>query len=208
MGLTNNVPRETFSGVRCYKSAMRLEPTAEPRISPFSASDVEAFLRARGWLTTQNTPEIEEFLRNAAEFLGPQAAAHSENQNEQRERFCELLELVFSYDAAKFLELRENQAAMAREGARETVRELANRVLQGGDIGSVRLREIIDELKQTFGSQGRRIFHPLRLALAGRTGEGELDRVILLLDRAAKLPFAVPVKGTRERMLEFCAAMQ
>ena len=44
-------------------------------------------------------------------------------------------------------------------------------------------------------------------ALAGRAGDGELDRVILLLDGAAKLPFAVPVKGTRQRMLEFCAAL-
>jgi hypothetical protein len=30
--------------------------------------------------------------------------------------------------------------------------------------------------------------------------------VILLLDSAAKLSFAVPVKATRQRMLEFCAA--
>jgi len=47
----------------------------------------------------------------------------------------------------------------------------------------------------------------IRLALAGRAGEGEFDRVILLLDAAAKLPFAAPVKGTRQRMLEFCAAL-
>jgi len=29
----------------------------------------------------------------------------------------------------------------------------------------------------------------------------------LLLDLAAKLEFSVPVKGTRQRMLEFCAAL-
>jgi hypothetical protein len=51
------------------------------------------------------------------------------------------------------------------------------------------------------------MFHPIRLALAGRAGEGELDRVILLLDAAAALDFAVPVKGARRRMLEFCAAL-
>jgi hypothetical protein len=51
------------------------------------------------------------------------------------------------------------------------------------------------------------MFHPIRLALTGRAGEGDLDRVILLLDAAAKLDFAAPAKGARERMLEFCAAL-
>ena len=190
-----------------YNSAMETESVTE-RISPFHASDTEAILRARGWLTGSNTPELEDWMRDAADWLGTQAASHSEDADERCDRFSALLSLVFSYHAAKLLETRENQAAMAREGARETVRELANRVLQGGEIDSARLKEIVDGLKQQFGSQGRRIFHPLRLALAGRTGEGELDRVILLVDRAAKLPFAVPVKGTRERMLEFCAAVR
>ena len=47
----------------------------------------------------------------------------------------------------------------------------------------------------------------VRTALAGRAGEGELDRVILLLDEAARLSFAVPVKSARERILEFCSAL-
>jgi hypothetical protein len=55
--------------------------------------------------------------------------------------------------------------------------------------------------------RGRELFHPIRLALAGRAGEGELDRVILLLDEAAGLPFAVKVKSVRVRIVEFCAAL-
>jgi hypothetical protein len=116
--------------------------------------------------------------------------------------------LVFSFDAAKMLESKDNQAVMAQEGAHDVIRELANRVLGDGDVDSERFREIVAALKGILGSHGRMIFYPLRLALAGRTGEGELDRVILLLDRAAKLPFAVHVKGTQERMLEFCAALR
>lgn len=144
-------------------------------------------------------------MQDAAEWLGLQAAIHSSNGG--RESLTELLRLVFGYDAASLLESRENQAVIAREGARDVIRELANRVLDAGDIDSERLREMIAGLKGIFGSHGRKIFYPLRLALAGRVGEGELDRVILLLDRAAKLPFGVQVKGTRERMLEFCATL-
>lgn len=144
-------------------------------------------------------------MGDAAEWLGRQAALPSANGG--REKLAELLGLVFRYDAASLLASAENQAVMAREGARDVIRELANRVLEAGEIDSERLREMIAALKGIFGSHGRKIFFPLRLALAGRTGEGELDRVILLLDRAAKLPFRVQVKGTRQRMLEFCAAL-
>jgi hypothetical protein len=50
------------------------------------------------------------------------------------------------------------------------------------------------------------LFHPIRLALAGRAGEGELDRVILLLDEAAGA-FPLGVKTARNRILEFCASL-
>lgn len=162
-------------------------------------------MRERGWLAAQATPEVEEWMRDTAEWLGLQVALHA--ANEGRLAFTELLALIFSYDAARLLENPDNQAVMAREGARDVIRELANRVLEGGEIDSERFREIVAALKGIFGSHGRMIFYPLRLALAGRTGEGELDRLILLLDRAAKLPFATGVKGTHERMLEFCAAL-
>jgi hypothetical protein len=62
-------------------------------------------------------------------------------------------------------------------------------------------------MKNALPYRGRHLFYPIRLALAGRSGEGELDRVILLLDRAAKLRLRVAVKGARQRMLEFCAAL-
>ncbi len=61
--------------------------------------------------------------------------------------------------------------------------------------------------KRKLELRGRDLFYPLRLALAGRPGEGELDRVILLLDEAASLPFAIPVKSTRTRIVQFCSAL-
>lgn len=174
-------------------------------VNPFSAADVEGILREQGWLNGQVTPEMEAWMGDAAEWLGSQVALR--NPNGGRESLAELLSLIFRYDAANLLEEKENQAVMAREGARDVIREIANRVLEAGAVDSERLREMILALKGIFGSHGRKIFYPLRLALGGRVGEGELDRVILLLDRAAKLPFNVQVKGTRDRMLEFCAAL-
>lgn len=174
-------------------------------VNPFVAADVEAILREHGRLKAATTPEVEKWMGDAAEWLGLQVAIHSANKG--RAALAALLELVFSYDAAHLLENKANHAVVAREGARDVIRELANRVLEGGEIDSERLRQIISELKEIFGSQGRKIFYPLRLALAGQAGEGDVGRVILLLDGAAKIPFEVQVKTNRQRMLEFCAAL-
>jgi hypothetical protein len=87
------------------------------------------------------------------------------------------------------------------------VRRLALLLLDGGPLDSERFKEIITIMKEGSDLRSRDLFHPIRLALAGKAGEGELDRVILLIDEAAVLPFAVPVKTARARILEFCSAL-
>jgi len=165
--------------------------------------EIAAILKGRGWLGAQSDfavdPGMQEWLARAAELLGPHAATSAE--------LASLLKPLFSYEAADLLRRTENQEVLARSGAREVIREFANRVLDGGDLDSDRFKQIVDEMKLAVPYRSRAMFHPIRLALTGRAGEGELDRVILLMDSAAKLNFAVPVKSTRQRILEFCAAL-
>ena len=118
-----------------------------------------------------------------------------------------MFSLVFAYDAPTLLGEPASHALLARSGAREVIRELANRVLADGEIDSDAFKSLIDSLKAAVPHRGPALFGPIRLALAGKIGEGKFDRVILLLDSAAKLEFAQPVKGTRQRILEFCAAL-
>lgn len=183
--------------------ALDASSEAAPTTATFTAHDVATILSERGWLAADATIEtngaLQAWLARAADLLGSHAA--------DRRVLSDLLDLVFSYDAAAVLQQPASQAVLAREGSRDVIRELANRVLDGGEIDSDRFKEIIDSMKAALPQRSRELFHPIRLALAGRAGEGELDRVILLLDSAARLEFAVPVKGTRQRMLEFCAAM-
>ncbi len=119
----------------------------------------------------------------------------------------ELLDLIFHYDAEKVLERVESDAVLARYGAREVVRRVALLLLDGGALDSERFKEIINIMKEGSDLRSRDLFHPIRLALTGRAGEGELDRVILLVDEAAALPFAVAVKPARVRIVEFCSAL-
>jgi hypothetical protein len=62
-------------------------------------------------------------------------------------------------------------------------------------------------MKANLDIRGRELFQTVRLSLAGRAGEGELDRVILLLDEAAAANFVTPVKSARTRIIEFCSAL-
>jgi len=175
---------------------------AAPVAALFAAADVAAILRERGWLDASRDvaadPPLEKWCARAAELLAPHAA--------DRAALADVLALVLAYDAQALVGEPANQAVLAREGARDVIREFANRLFDGGDLDSDRLKEIIDGIKAALPYRGRELFYPIRLALAGRAGDGYLDRVILLLDAAAKLDFAVPVKGARQRMLELCAA--
>jgi hypothetical protein len=176
---------------------------AVPVANPFSAADVEKVLLERGWLAggcrvEKDTP-LSGWLERAADLLGTHAA--------DAWALAELLALVFLYDAASSLAQVSNQDVLSRSGARDVIRELANCLLDGGDVDSDRFKEIVERVKAAVPYRSRAMFHPIRLALTGRAGEGELDRVILLLDSAEKIAFATPVKGTRQRILEFCSAL-
>jgi nondiscriminating glutamyl-tRNA synthetase len=177
------------------------EPTQRPEelANSFISEDVVLILRERGWLIGEVTPRHNAWCERAAAILGPQAA--------DRSALAELLGLVFHYDAGEILSKVESHVVLSRYAARDVLRQLALHLLDGAPLTSERFKEIVTALKEGMDLRGRELFHPLRLALAGRAGEGELDRVILLLDEAAGLHFAAPVKSARNRILEFCSVL-
>ncbi len=175
-----------------------LSPSANAT-SPSTARDVAEVLRERGWLLGDASPAQIAWCERAAALLGPQVS--------ERNTLAELLSLVFRYDANGLLSKVESHAVLARYAAREVLRHLALLLLEGAPLTTERFKEIIGALKDRVGLSSREIFHPIRLALTGRAGEGELDRVILLIDEAAAASFAHPVKSARERILEFCASL-
>ncbi len=168
-------------------------------VHSYAASDVRAILAQQGWLITEPTPELTAWCERAASLLGQFAV--------DVEGLAELLRLVFEYDAAEILKRVDAHAVLARYAARDVIRHLALLLLDPAPLTSDRFKEMVTSLKENLDLRGRDLFHPIRLALAGRAGEGELDRVILLLEDAAVLPFAVGVKSARTRVLEFCAAL-
>ena len=170
-----------------------------PHPNPYSTTDIIALLHENHWLTATPTPGHLVWAARAAQLLGHYA--------EDRAALANLLRPVFHYDAAQILQSPDAQAAISRYAARDVIRHLALLLLEPAPFTSERFKEVATYLKETCGLRSRDLFHPIRLSLAGRIGEGELDRVILLLDEAAALPFATPAKSTRTRILEFCSAL-
>jgi hypothetical protein len=168
-------------------------------VNAFTGADVAGILHGHGWAGTELTAAQAAWCEHAAAFLGTHAA--------DRYALEELLSLVFHYDSREILGRVESHAVLSRYAARDVLRRLALLLLEGGALDSDRFKAIVTSLKESLDIRGRDLFHPIRLALAGRAGEGELDRVILLLDEAAGASFAGPVKSARDRILEFCAAL-
>ena len=167
--------------------------------NPFIAADVLAILRERGWLAAEPSPEQHTWCERAASMLGGHAS--------DRAALADLLDLVFQYDAREIISRVESHVVLSRYAARDVLRQVALLLLDEAPLTSERFKQIVRTLKDGMELRGRELFHPIRLALAGRAGEGELDRVILLLDEAAARSFAMPVKSARERVLEFCSAL-
>ncbi len=174
-------------------------PETHLRPNPYTAADILSLLQENHWLLTQPNASQIAWCTRAAAFLGHYAA--------DRAQLANILHPIFEYDAAQMLQLPESHAVLARHGARDVIRQLALFLLEPAPLDSDRFKQLVESLKDTLELRSRDLFHPIRLALTGRSGEGELDRVILLLDEAATLPFAVPVKSSRTRILEFCAVL-
>jgi hypothetical protein len=178
-------------------SSQEIPDEAAIPLNLFTGADVAGVLRERGWSPPEISPAHHAWCERAAFLLGPQATDPG--------ALAELLRLVFEYDATRTMANVEAHAVMSRFAARDVIRLLARLALQGGPCTVERFKEIVTALKEGLDLRGREVLHPLRLALAGQAGGGELDRVILLLDAAAEAGLAV--KTVRQRMIEFCSAL-
>jgi len=186
-------------------ATIRSMPADDPAELPvaatnlFTSTDVIAILWERGWLASEPTSEQLAWCEHAAAILSGHAADPG--------ALADLLGLIFHYDAREIISRVESHVVLSRYACRDVIRQMALLLLDGTPLTSDRFKGIVTALKGGLELRGRELFHPIRLSLAGRAGEGDLDRIILLLDEAAMLPFAVPVKSARTRILEFCATL-
>ncbi len=70
-------------------------------------------------------------------------------------------------------------------------------------------RDAVLQVKERTGVKGKLLFHPIRVAVTGRSSGPELDRLIPLIEEGSRLELPFPLPGVRERvdaMIRFSTA--
>ncbi len=107
------------------------------------------------------------------------------------------------FDAAEALSQPEVREVLADSGAGEVIRQLLVQLqIPGRDVVSD-WKPILASLKSSTGKKGKDLFHPVRVALTGRTAGRELDKLIVIFESGYRLSLPAPVKNCRQRVVEF-----
>jgi nondiscriminating glutamyl-tRNA synthetase len=118
--------------------------------------------------------------------------------------------LLFDYSPERALADDRVRGEMDADGPRAVVAALAVELDAAPRLDRERFRAVADRVKAQTGQKGKALFHPIRVALTGRTEGPELDLAIPAIDRGADLPddAGIPkVVGCRERARAFEGAL-
>jgi len=121
------------------------------------------------------------------------------------------LAFLFDYDAEATLRAPAVADEMRQPEARAVIAALADALASAARLDRDGFRAAAARVKATTGQKGRGLFHPIRVALTGRSEGPELDLAVPAIDRGAELPpgSGVPsVLGNRERATAFAAALE
>jgi glutamyl-tRNA synthetase len=127
------------------------------------------------------------------------------------EQIPQRLSFLFDYDAARTLEAAAVQDEMRSEGARKVCEALASVLEAAPRLDRDRFRSAANDVRGLTGQKGKALFHPIRLALTGRSEGPELDLAVPAIDRGAELGpgSGLPaIVGCRERAVAFRDALR
>jgi nondiscriminating glutamyl-tRNA synthetase len=112
------------------------------------------------------------------------------------------LAFLFDFDPDTAFRSDVVRQEMSEPGAQAVVRALAEVLAKAPRLDRDTFRGCANDVKARTGLKGRALFHPIRVALTGRTEGPELDLAVPAIDRGADLPGDAglpPILGCRER---------
>ncbi len=136
----------------------------------------------------------------------PMASASVDRLNQVPAR----LGLLFDFSPARTLQDPHMRAEVSSDSARAVVAALTEALSAAPRLDQVRFRAVANQVKTRTGQKGKSLFHPIRIALTGRTEGPELDLAVPAIDRGAELPSGagIPaITGNRERAAQFSHAL-
>ncbi|MGB7218426.1 MAG: glutamate--tRNA ligase [Vicinamibacterales bacterium] len=121
------------------------------------------------------------------------------------------LAFLFDADPSRALSDPSVRSEMSADGARAVVGALAEELENAPRLDRERFRAVAGQVKASTGQKGKALFHPIRIALTGRSEGPELDLAVPAIDAGADLPdeAGVPkILGCRERAATFAKALE
>jgi glutamyl-tRNA synthetase len=168
---------EWLNGQHMARLGPRLLEHAEPLLAAAGFEIPESGPRRRWWVDALAlVGGGRRRLTDLAEPLGELIYAPLEELGD---------ELVAELAAPESRSLLEAFAAASRQG------RLAD---EAGYLAAV------EEIREATGASGRRLFHPLRLAISGQESGPELKQLVPLLEEGARLGVEPPVASVAERI--------
>lgn len=150
---------------------------------------VAPFLAAAGIELPGRGPE-RAWWAAAAVLVGRGGRRLTEVATWLRELACPSWDDLFAANA----EVRDDEEAAAVVGAFAEASRAGELDSEDAYLDGAR------RVRDTTGASGRRLFHPLRLAISGRDSGPELKQLIPLLEAGARLALEPPVAGVAERI--------
>jgi nondiscriminating glutamyl-tRNA synthetase len=111
--------------------------------------------------------------------------------------------LIFEYDAQKAAELLGAVDSPDNAASGQILNRVASRILEEQDLTYPRFREILKEVQKETGKKGRELFHPVRVALTAADSGPELEKLVPIFEKGARLQMQPPIKSVADRLREF-----
>lgn len=150
------------------------------------------FLKEAKFFPDQLTEAHWAWLERAVEVLIERIDRFSEFPDKVNEIF-EFSPRDMDEDVKK--ELKEEESS-------SVILLFSEKISQVKEFDYAKFASLAKEIEKETGYKGRKLYHPLRIALTARGSGLDLDKFIPLVEEAAKLHFPVPVKNCAQRVLE------
>ena len=149
------------------------------------------YFTERGWISQEPSESVKIWLEDVIEALLKYV--------NKVEDLVKEADLIFIFDPDRDLAEPAVQETLAEASAGEVIREFHKRVQMREGLDLESYKAIVSEVKKVTGHKGQQLFHPIRVALTGRSSGFELDRLIPILEKGDQLDLPVRIRSAKER---------
>ena len=115
---------------------------------------------------------------------------------------------LWDFEAERAVQDEGVRQVLSSPGAARVVEELKNQLALGKRDVVRDWPSIVQSVKAGSGQKGRKLFHPIRVALTGRDSGPELDKLVSIFEGGSQLELPRRIKDCRARSNEFHNAMR